>query len=381
MTGATQEASGKRRQPFAYPASPNYTTEHPSMHAHMPSEAAQYANANRNREFSQESGTHPPTYRADSQDEHSLEKQSHRRRSSSKLSKFTARGAYAMHNLNNRLPPPTSHGYGIESRPMTGFTASSRPMSGSATRTHTGVTEGIDLDKEGLDLQYMDEEEDSPYPEVRASVSNIDDPEMPVLTFRAWFMGLFFCTLGGCLNFFFNIRYPSPIISPVTVQVISYPFGKFLAYILPTKTWTIPKQLKFLGFPDTFSFNPGPFNIKEHAIVVIMANVTLAPAYALNLTLVLDKFYQAPKGIGFDFLIVLSTQIVGFSFAGLCRRYLVWPASLVWPQNLVTCTLFNTFHAEDDDGSDGSLTRFRFFIYAVIGAFIWFWLPGEWKTP
>ncbi|GAA6001745.1 hypothetical protein JCM5350_007212, partial [Sporobolomyces pararoseus] len=31
-----------------------------------------------------------------------------------------------------------------------------------------------------------EEEEDSPYPEVRASVSNIDDPEMPSLTFRVW---------------------------------------------------------------------------------------------------------------------------------------------------------------------------------------------------
>ena len=34
------------------------------------------------------------------------------------------------------------------------------------------------------------EEEDSPYPEVRASVSNIDDPEMPCLTLRMWAIGL-----------------------------------------------------------------------------------------------------------------------------------------------------------------------------------------------
>lgn len=34
------------------------------------------------------------------------------------------------------------------------------------------------------------EEEDSPYAEVRASVSNIDDPEMPVLTLRLWIVGL-----------------------------------------------------------------------------------------------------------------------------------------------------------------------------------------------
>ena len=36
--------------------------------------------------------------------------------------------------------------------------------------------------KMGLDFDAV--EEDSPYPEVRASVSNVDDPEMPALMFR-----------------------------------------------------------------------------------------------------------------------------------------------------------------------------------------------------
>jgi hypothetical protein len=40
------------------------------------------------------------------------------------------------------------------------------------------------------------QEEDSPYPEVRASVSNIDDPDMPALTIRMWVIGLFLSCLG-----------------------------------------------------------------------------------------------------------------------------------------------------------------------------------------
>jgi len=47
-----------------------------------------------------------------------------------------------------------------------------------------------------LDLDAI-EEEDSPYPEVRASVSNIDDQDMPTMTIRMWFIGLFLCTAGG----------------------------------------------------------------------------------------------------------------------------------------------------------------------------------------
>lgn len=40
-------------------------------------------------------------------------------------------------------------------------------------------------------------EEDSPYPEVRASVSNIDDPEMPTLTLRMWVTGLVLTVIAG----------------------------------------------------------------------------------------------------------------------------------------------------------------------------------------
>src|SRR6266404_6621650 len=45
------------------------------------------------------------------------------------------------------------------------------------------------------------QEEDSPYPEVRASVSNTDDPDMPTLTVRMWIVGLFLCFVGRFLPF------------------------------------------------------------------------------------------------------------------------------------------------------------------------------------
>ena len=40
-------------------------------------------------------------------------------------------------------------------------------------------------------------EEDSPFPEVRASISNIDDPEMPVMTVCMWLIGLLLCMIAG----------------------------------------------------------------------------------------------------------------------------------------------------------------------------------------
>lgn len=231
------------------------------------------------------------------------------------------------------------------------------------------------LGEHGMSLP--DEEEDSPYPEVRASVSNYDDPDMPCLTFRAMFLGVLFTVIGAALNAYFQMRYPAPLLTPVVVQVITYPFGKLMARCLPTTSFTTPSWLRKIGMASEWSFNPGPFNIKEHTVIIIMANVGIAPPFALNLILALDKYYSLPVRIGFDILILLSTQVVGFSFAGLCRRFLIWPAAMIWPQTLVTCTLLNTFHAEDDDPAKGGLTRYRYFLYVFAGALAWYFLPGR----
>lgn len=48
-----------------------------------------------------------------------------------------------------------------------------------------------------FDFDEVEDEEDSPFPEVRASVSNIDDPEMPATTLRMWFLGLLLTLAAG----------------------------------------------------------------------------------------------------------------------------------------------------------------------------------------
>ena len=243
-----------------------------------------------------------------------------------------------------------------------------------------------DLMKLGAETDYaqgidpagvFEEEEDSPFPEVRASVSNYDDVDMPCLTFRALFLGCTFTMIGAALNTYFQIRYPSPFVTPIVIQVITYPLGAFLARFLPATEYRSPSWLQRLGMPAEWSLNPGPFNIKEHSVIVIMANVGIAPAFGIHVTLALDKYYNIKTGYGFDLLLLLSTQMIGFVFAGLTRRFLIWPAALIWPQSLVTCTLLNTFHAEDDESSDGSLTRFRYFLYVFAGALVWYFVPGK----
>lgn len=219
----------------------------------------------------------------------------------------------------------------------------------------------------------MEMEEDSPYPEVRASVSNIDDREMPVNTLRMWFISFFLTVLATGANMFFSLRYPAPTFSSTLVLLVAYPIGKLLAAIMPIRVWTLPH---WLGGAE-FSLNPGIYNIKEHALTSIMASISIITAYGINVVIVQDseQYYGQPREIGFDILFVLSSQIIGFGLAGMCRRFLVWPASMIWPQNLVSATILNTLHAEED-GADGTMTRFRFFTVFGIGAFVVYWIPG-----
>lgn len=231
-----------------------------------------------------------------------------------------------------------------------------------------------------FDLDEL-EEEDSPYPEVRASVSNIDDPDMPSMTIRMWCISLLLSLIAGSANTFFAFRQPSPYISPPVLLLLSHPVGKFLAMTLPISTYRVPLP-KWLAKGSggrggwEFSLNPGPWNIKEHALVYLMANITVQSPFALTAIVVAEQNYNIRYSWWFSLLFILTTQLSGFGLAGLCRRFLIWPASMVWPQNLVTCTVLNTLHAEEDEGR-GGITRYKFFIWATIGAFFWFFLPGE----
>ncbi|KDQ21172.1 hypothetical protein BOTBODRAFT_168501 [Botryobasidium botryosum FD-172 SS1] len=62
--------------------------------------------------------------------------------------------------------------------------------------------------------------EDSPYPEMHASVSNIDDPEMLVSTFHMWIIGLILCILASGMNMFFMFRYLAPSVMPMVLLTL-----------------------------------------------------------------------------------------------------------------------------------------------------------------
>ncbi|KAG6814032.1 hypothetical protein H0H92_003882 [Tricholoma furcatifolium] len=211
-------------------------------------------------------------------------------------------------------------------------------------------------------------DDESPYPEVRAAVASVDDPSMPVNTFRMWFLGLFFTIAVSFTNQLFSLRYPSVFITGVVAQLLSLPMGKFLAYALP--------KTRFNTFGFVWSFNPGPFSIKEHVCITVMANVVVSGAYATDVIVTQKIFYNQQVSYAYQVLLVLSTQLLGFAYGGFLRQFVVWPSSMIWPGALVNCALFNTLHNNFSTRERGHMTRQRFFLIALAGSFAWYWIPG-----
>ena len=209
--------------------------------------------------------------------------------------------------------------------------------------------------------------------QVRAVVRNYDEP-VPASTIRAWTIGLILTTVISGVNALFLLRYPIIYVGPYVVQLIAYPMGLGWAKVMPNK------EFSFFGIKA--NLNPGPFNVKEHVIIVVMANAAFGggTGYFVDTVVSLQKFYHIESfGWGFYSLFALSTQCLGFGLAGVVRKWLVEPASMLWPAALVNVGFMYALHdhsPSDPSKTNGwSISRYRWFMYIMAAMFIWSWFP------
>ncbi|KAJ7232442.1 OPT oligopeptide transporter protein-domain-containing protein [Mycena haematopus] len=235
---------------------------------------------------------------------------------------------------------------------------------------------GAQFDDPNFDKEhFVSLDDESPYPEVRSAVANTDDPDMPVTTVRTWVLGLIWAIIIPVRRsqsiFFF--RFPGVTITGIVAQLLSFPCGRAAAAYVPN--WRI------FGV----SLNPGPFTVKEHVLITIMASVGAGSAYATGSQA--DELRgQTLSPFNGCIIIKLITSVVRRDVHSnhriLYRRYrasvLGCSAFNDWPANLVNCALFNTLHSQQyaGIGSRGGLSRERFFLYAFLGSFFWYFFPG-----
>lgn len=200
------------------------------------------------------------------------------------------------HQQTNHLPPSARRGHPSASMEMVDITTDDDSTKVPVVRFDEDV-----------------EQENSPYPEVRAAVRNYDE-DLPCNTVRAWTIGMSLIFLGASMNTVFSLRSPSISLGSLIAQIIAWPIGHGWARVMPTK--------QFNTFGLRWSLNPGPFNIKEHAIIVVMASVSFSVAYATDIILAQLVFYKQDFGLAFQLLLTISTQSLGYGIAGMMRRYL-----------------------------------------------------------
>jgi hypothetical protein len=125
----------------------------------------------------------------------------------------------------------------------------------------------------------------SPYPEVRAVADPEDDPDIPVETIRAYFLGIGWAVIGTVVNTFFAPRFPTINLTSAVIQIILYPMGLALQYTLPNWGVTIRGT--------RHSLNPGPWSYKEQMFATLTFNVAIytTNAFAMIMIQRLDVYY------------------------------------------------------------------------------------------
>ncbi|RHN47898.1 putative oligopeptide transporter, OPT superfamily [Medicago truncatula] len=228
--------------------------------------------------------------------------------------------------------------------PLLAFEKEAECSSGGVTQNR--VIEYAETDEYSID--------DSPIEQVRLTVPITDDPSQPALTFRTWVLGLASCVLLAFMNQFLGYKTNPLKITSVSAQIITLPLGKLMAATLPIKTIQVP----FTSL--TFSLNPGSFSVKEHVLISIFATSGSSGVYAINIITIVKGFYHRNIHPIAAYLLALSTQILGYGWAGIFRRFLVDSPYMWWPEILVQVSLFRAFH-EKEKRPKGGTSRLQFF--------------------
>ncbi|KAK6200889.1 OPT oligopeptide transporter protein-domain-containing protein [Scheffersomyces amazonensis] len=212
----------------------------------------------------------------------------------------------------------------------------------------------------------------SPYPEVRAVTDPYDDPSLPVETVRVYILGIVWTAIGAFINQFFAERQPSISLSSAVVQLFLYPSGILLSKILPNKSFKVWKY--------TFDLNPGPYNHKEQILATIFYSVSAGTSYvSYNIHVQkMERFYNNQwADFGYQTLLILSTNFLGFGFAGIMRKFAIYPIRSIWPTILPTLALNKALmQPERKENINGwTISRYAFFFSVFAFSFLYNWIP------
>ncbi|PSS37984.1 hypothetical protein PHLCEN_2v167 [Hermanssonia centrifuga] len=138
-------------------------------------------------------------------------------------------------------------------------------------------------------------------------ISTEDDPTLPVLTFRTIFLGVGLSIFSAVLATIYTFKPQNASVSQLFCLIIAYVLGTSMAAFIPSHGYW-----RYL--------NPGPFNIKEHTAIVIMASTASSVAIAMEVIAAIDLFYNTRLNAGVAIFQIFASQMLGYGMAGMLSK-------------------------------------------------------------
>ncbi|KAK2601835.1 hypothetical protein QQS21_004618 [Conoideocrella luteorostrata] len=212
-----------------------------------------------------------------------------------------------------------------------------------------------------------------------------DDFE-PALTFRSIFLASCLSAFQAVMSQIYTFKPTSITISGTFIVLIAYFVGKAWAFILPRgdlheARWRqngggegkLPRWIRVIRF-----INPGPWNLKEHAICSITATSASNAAASIFVFTAQDLFYDLPLSAATVVLSIISIGLFGYGICGILRPICVWHVEAVYWGSLPTVKTLQGLHWQDLKSSKPlRVFWYSFFamaVYEVFPAYIFPWL-------
>jgi OPT family small oligopeptide transporter len=194
-------------------------------------------------------------------------------------------------------------------------------------------------------------------------ISVDDDPSLNPWTFRAFFIGIGLSTFGGVLAEIYYFKPQTVLVSLMFLAVVSYVLGIFMETFIPRRG-----LLRYL--------NPGPFNKKENAFIVIMASASANSALGTEVLAVQRLYYNITPNAGASVFLLFSSQLLGYGIGGMMRSTLLYPSKMLYPIVLPLLSMFDALY----EGGMAARKKLRVFYIVFTAIFFWELFP-EWIFP
>ena len=151
------------------------------------------------------------------------------------------------------------------------------------------------------------------------------------------------------------------------VQVFLYPTGLICEWILP--------KWKFKVWKYTIDLNPGPYTFKEQMLATIFCGVSSGTSYvSSNILMQKSELFYDNKWVdfGYQVLLTLSTNFLGFGLSGIMRQFAVYPEKAIWPSILPNVRLNKTLMSPEVKAriNGWSISGYNFFHHCWYFIFI-----------